>query len=70
MARLCASKRPATDNQLSSLSSEVLRLSLQALNLSVRGSRQQLITRLKSALKSQTTRAGHAMLVRPGRPTR
>ena len=70
MARPCASKRPATGNQLSSLSSEVLRLRLQALNLSVRGSCQQLITHLKLALKSQTTRAGRAMPVRPGRSPR
>ena len=49
MARPQASKRPATGNQLASLSSEVLRLRLQALNLPVRGSRQQLITRLRSA---------------------
>ena len=60
----------ATGNQLSSLSSEVLRLRLQALNLSVRDSRQQLITRLKSALKSQTTRTGRAMPIRPRRSTR
>ena len=70
MARPRASKRSAAVNQLSSLSSEVLRLRLQALNLSVRGSRQQLITRLKSALKSQATRAGCAMPVRPGRSSR
>ena len=69
MARPRASKRPATGNQLSSLYSEVLRLRLQALNLSVRSSRQQMITRLKSALKSQTTRAGRTMPVRPGRST-
>ena len=70
MARPHASKRPVSVHQLSSLSSEVLRLRLQALNLSVRGSRQQLITRLKSALKSQASRAGHAMPVRPGRSSR
>ena len=70
MARPRASKRPATGNQLASLSSEVLRLRLQALNLPVRGSRQQLITRLRSALKSQATRAGRAIAVRPGRSTR
>ena len=69
MARPRASKRPATGNQLSSLSSEVLSLHLQALNLLVCGSRQQLIARLKSALKSQTTHAGRAMPVRPGRLT-
>ena len=43
---------------------------LQALNLLVSGSHQQLISRLKSPLKSQTTRAGRAMPVRPGRSTR
>ena len=69
MARPSAPKRPATGNQLTSLSSEVLRLRLQALNLSVRGSRQQLITCLKSALKRQTTWAGRAIPVRPGRST-
>ena len=69
MARPRASKRPATGNKLSSLSSEVLRLRLQALNLSVRGSRQQLLTRLKSALKNHTTRAGRAMPIRPRRST-
>ena len=70
MARPRASKRPATGNQLASLSSEVLRLRLLALNLPVRGSRQQLIAHLKSALKSQATSAGRAMAVRPGRSTR
>ena len=70
MARPQDSKRPATGNQLASLSSEVLRLRLQALNLPVRGSRQQLITRLRSALKSQAARAGRAIAVRPGRSTR
>ena len=39
------------------------------LNLPVRGSHQQLIARLKSALKSQATRTGRAMAVRPGRST-
>ena len=70
MARPRASKRSVAVTQFSSLSSEVLRLRLQALNLSVRGSRQQLITRLKSALKNQATRAGRAMPVRPGRSSR
>ena len=65
-----ALKHPVSVHQLSSLSSEVLRLRLQALNLSVRGSRQQLITRLKSALKSQASRAGRAMPIRPGRSSR
>ena len=60
MARPRASKHPVTINQLSSLSSEVLRLRLRALNLSVHGSRQQLITRLKLALESQANCAGHA----------
>ena len=38
--------------------------------MSIHGSRQQLITRLKLALKSQANRASHAMLVCPGRSTR
>ena len=70
MARPRASKHPVTINQLSSLSSEVLRLRLRALNLPVRDSRQQLITRLKSALESQANRAGRAMPVHPWRSSR
>ena len=69
MTRPRASKHPATGNQLPSLFSEVLSLRFEVTNLSVCGSRQQLIIRLKSALKTQTTCAGRAMPVRPGRST-
>ena len=41
----------------------------QVLNLSICGSHQQLITRLKLALKSQANRVGCATPIRPGRST-
>ena len=54
---------------LSSLTSEVLRLRLQALSLPIDGSRQQLISRLKAAL-THTNRPARATANRATKPSR
>ena len=50
MASPRGASKPATEN-LALLSSEVLRLRLQALNLSIDGSKTQLTKRLRAAIQ-------------------
>ena len=73
MARQRASTRSSTRKpaeKLSSLTSEVLRLRLQALSLPIDGSRQQLISRLKAALANNNNRSARAATNRVGKPSR
>ena len=71
MARPCASNRSSTrkPEKLSSLTSEVLSLRLQALSLPIDSSRQQLISRLKAVL-THTNRPARATANRAAKPSR
>ena len=72
MVRSRAPKRPQgrLQEKLSSLSREVLQLRLQALNLPIIGSKQQLLSRLKTTLTKPSPRGGRAASSRTAKKSR